>query len=87
MLKAKIGRQNSNSSLNITENAEVAPQNATASPEMSSSQRQSDLCMAMDGNLEKLDSLIDKAEMAQYNMHDQRKQMDRFLKWLDLLLF
>lgn len=84
MLKAKIGRQNSNSSLNITENAEatevVPPQNATVSPEMSSSQRRTDLCMAMDGNLEKLDSLIDKAEMAQYNMQDQRKQMEKFLK-------
>lgn len=85
MLKAKIGRQGSNSSLNIPENAEVTavPQESdvvekSGTPEMS--QRKADMCRGVDGNLEKLDSLIDKAEMAHYSMMDQRKQMNKFLK-------
>lgn len=34
----------------------------------------------MDSHLDKLDSLIDKAERAQYAMEDQRKQMKKALK-------
>lgn len=82
MLKAKIGRQSSNSCENVAEAALEQQQSggdeeaaAVAMP-----QRKADLCAGIDGNLEKLDSLIDKAETAHYTMLEQRKQMDKFLK-------
>lgn len=84
MLKAKIGRRDSNSSINIPENVEVAAvsqeeeKSTREQPEMS--QRKADLCRGLDGNLDKLDSLLNKAETAHYSMLDQRKQINQFLK-------
>lgn len=80
MLKAKIGRQNSNSSLNITENVEIVAEQPQKVAIEELSQRQEDLCRGIDGNLGKLDSLIDRAEMAHNSMYEQRKQMNKFLK-------
>lgn len=84
MLKARISRQNSNSSLDTPENVVVA-QEGTKTMNVEEvgegmSQRKVDLCRGLDGNLDKLDSLLDKAETAHYNMTDQRKQMNKFLK-------
>lgn len=85
MLRAKIGRQGSNSSLSIPENAEMPADVATSQrddaeiPE-AETQRRADVCRGIDGNLEKLDALIDKAEKAHDSMQTQRKQMDKFLK-------
>lgn len=40
----------------------------------------SEVCSAVEGNIGKLDSLIDKADRAYFSMERQRKQMDKFLK-------
>ncbi|XP_018570735.1 uncharacterized protein LOC108910570 [Anoplophora glabripennis] len=42
-------------------------------------QRKSDLAKALDKDLSTLDSMIEKAESAQYSMEHQRKQMKKFL--------
>lgn len=81
MLKARISRQNSNSSLNASENVETTGmKEEEGEVGEGMSQRKVDLCRGLDGNLDKLDSLLDKAETAHYNMSDQRKQMNKFLK-------
>lgn len=81
MIRSKIGRQNNNSKSSLSLDTDDVP--AAASVDKcsldESSQRKSDLCRAMDGNIDKLDSLLDKAESAHYGMMEQRKEMNKFL--------
>lgn len=86
----KYGGSNSsiNSQSSHTIEATGIPQATQDGPKMSSgnsesehpSQRKSDLNRALDNNVDRLDSLIDKAENAHYSMENQRKQMQSFLK-------
>lgn len=85
MLKAKIGgRRNSTASLDTqSENGEISNSSSPQRQSQNSAeftQRQTDLNRGIDGNLEKLDSLLDKAETAHYSMLDQRKRMEKMLK-------
>lgn len=85
MLKAKIGgRRNSTASLDTqSENGEISNSSSPQRQSQNSgefTQRQTDLNRGIDGNLEKLDSLLDKAETAHYSMLDQRKRMEKMLK-------
>lgn len=81
MIKAKIGRNDSSNSLNTEQNTtEIVNPSSEQQNLTELSERQKDLCRGVDGNLEKLDSLIDKAEMAHNSMLEQRKQMNKFLK-------
>lgn len=91
MLKNKVGYGASSNSVNaecggVQDNA-IANQDNEKSYEKDNivsesnvPQRKQDLNDAMDNNLDKLDSLIDKAERAHYAMEDQRKQMKKVLK-------
>ncbi|KAJ8975650.1 hypothetical protein NQ317_012988 [Molorchus minor] len=42
--------------------------------------RKSDLAKALDADSSKIDSMIEKAEKAQFSMEQQRKQINKFLK-------
>lgn len=58
---------------------ETTERQVTSEKKALNGQRKTDLAKALDNSVDKLDSMIYKAENAQYSMAHQNKQMKSFL--------
>lgn len=94
-MKSRLGNWNSSASLDSSsieskKIEEEDDENPSSMPEQKQqndfkpippeSQRKSDLSKALDNHVDKLDSMLEKADNAHYSMQHQRKQMQSFLK-------
>ncbi|RZC31890.1 uncharacterized protein BDFB_009018, partial [Asbolus verrucosus] len=81
LLKIKMGHGSSSDSLeaNASGVAETPPTPPTPATVTNGNCRKSDLGQALDNHVDRLDSMIELAEKAQYSMAHQNKEMKRFL--------